>query len=65
MFIYRTQNLQEFSNALSGVIQVLEAIIMKQDVENVTILIRGTERFYDIEGLTGIGNRAWVGFDRR
>lgn len=65
VFIYRTRNLQEFSNALNGVIQVLEAAIMKQDVEGVRIIIRGTERFYDIEGLTGVGNSAWVGFDKR
>ena len=65
LFVFRTRDSADFSNALEGVTDVLEAIRQGNDVEGVKILIRGTEKFYDIDGIRGLGSRAWIGLDLR
>ena len=65
LFIFRTRDSAEFLRALEGVEEVLEAIRQGQDVDEVKILIRGTEKFYDINGIRGLGTRAWIGLDLR
>ncbi len=65
VFIFRTRDEFELERAVHGVYLVLEAIKEERDLEGVKINLRGTERFYDIEGLAGLGTRAWIGFDLR
>ena len=63
--IFRTNNEKEFSAAWNGVSDVLEALKNKTDLTDITILVRGTERFYDIKGIGGVGGRTWIAFDLR
>ena len=63
LFIYRTRDNTEFSTALNAVLRIFEAIKRKERVPHVTINIRGSSRFYDIRGLTGVGSDAWIGFE--
>ena len=65
VFIYRTNDQSEFERALDGVIDVLDAVLQEKDIQNVKITIRGTEQFFDIDGLNGMNSRAWIGFDLR
>lgn len=65
VFIFRTGNETMFRKAQSGVVEVLSAIQQGKDLQGVTITIRGTERFFDINGLSGVGGNAWIGFDLR
>ena len=65
IFISRTRDGGEFTLALDGVRRVANAIRNKQDIEGVVMLVRGKERFYDIQGLPGLSGRAWIGFDLR
>lgn len=65
LFVFRTRNSEEFSRALKSVADVLETIRQGEDSDGVKILIRGTEKFYDIKGIKGLGSRAWIGLDLR
>ena len=65
IFIYRTNDPPEFVRALDGVIDVLDAVLNEKDIQNVKITIRGTRRFFDVDGLNGLNSRAWIGFDLR
>ncbi|MCF7859862.1 MAG: caspase family protein [Candidatus Cloacimonetes bacterium] len=65
VFLYRTNNQTIFKNAQKGVLEVLEAINQEVDIYGINIKIRGKEKFFDIEGLSGVAGRTWVGFDLR
>lgn len=65
IFAFRTNSKKELAIALRGVREVLKAIREQRDIPDVTMLVRGTEKFYDIRGLSGLGSRAWIGFDFR
>ena len=65
VFIFRTRDRTEFLAALKGVFDTLSAIKERRELQGVTVNIRGTEKFYDIKGLPGVSNRAWIGFDLR
>jgi len=65
VFINRTSAGTEFATALEGVRDVLNAIMEGRDLEGVRIMVRGTGKFFDIEGIDGLGSRAWIGFDLR
>lgn len=65
VFIFRTWDEEEFANALQGVVAVLAAIKGNKDISDISILVRGTERFFDVQGIPGVGSRAWIGFDLR
>ena len=65
VFIYRTRDEDEFERALAGVNEVLGAVLERQDVDGISIQIRGMQRFYDIQGIPGVSGRAWIGFDLR
>ena len=63
--IFRTNNGSEFSAAWDGVLKVLKAIQDSKDLPGITILVRGTERFFDLKGIGGVGGRTWIVFDLR
>lgn len=65
VFVFRTRNISELKRALQGVDKVSSAILDKQELKNISILVRGMTRFYDIQGIDGLGQRAWVGYDLR
>ena len=63
--IFRTRSVREFSAGWTGVLKVLEALRTKETLTGLNILVRGTERFFDIEGIGGVGSRTWIAFDLR
>ena len=65
IFVYRTRNTTELRNALETIDEVLMAIRDEKSLPDISILVRGTEKFYDLRGLSGLSSRAWVGFDFR
>lgn len=67
IFIWRTPTQQDFEIAKDKVSELLNSFkhgVNYQNVEDVTIMIRGKEKFIDIK-IENINNRAWVGFDFR
>lgn len=74
VFIWRTPTESNFDRARAVVLFVLEAFqqaekgdsyVANIPVSEVTMTIRGTEKFFDINIKPGINNEAWVGFDFR
>lgn len=73
VFIWRTHNPEIFRNSQAGVLQVIDYLIAARssttsipaDLVGVSIKVRGTERFFDIDGIPGSGQRTWIGFDLR
>ena len=63
--IIRTRNKNELQIAQKGMLDVLEAIKNRKDIQGITIKIRGNEKFYDINDLSGINPRTWVFLDLR
>ena len=63
--IFRTKDKQEFLSAWNGVLKVLQALKDAEDLPGIKILVRGTERFFDIKGIGGVGGRTWIAFDLR
>jgi hypothetical protein len=74
IFIYRTPTKINFDRARAVILFVLE--FFKQQTKNgnaatvkpnfdVTMNIRGMEKFYDVQIGSGINDEAWVGFDFR
>ena len=61
--ISRTSNEQEFLAAWNGVLEVLQALKDGKNLPGIKILVRGTERFFDIKGIGGVGGRTWIAFD--
>ena len=65
VMIFRTRNGQEFMAAWDGVLKVLEALKGENDLSGIKFLVRGTDRFFDIKGIGGVGGRTWIAFDLR
>ena len=65
VMIFRTKNRDEFLAAKDGVKDVLQALNDDAELAGIKILVRGTERFYDIKGLEEVGRRTWIAFDLR
>lgn len=67
IFIRRTPSQQDFEIAKNKILDLLESFRQGENQENiddVTIMIRGKEKFIDIK-IENINDRAWVGFDFR
>ncbi len=67
IFIWRTPTHQDFDIAKNKISELLNSFqngTNDQNVEDVTIMIRGKEKFIDIK-IENINDRAWVGFDFR
>ena len=74
VFIYRTPTEAEFDRARTAILFVLELFrqatkgeefVANSAKPEVTITVRGMEKFYDIKIQSGINSEAWVGFDFR
>jgi pimeloyl-ACP methyl ester carboxylesterase len=73
IFIWRTNNPSVFGSTQEGVLAVCEYLAALRrgnatrppSLMGVSVTIRGTERFFDLEGIPGSGQRTWVGFDLR
>lgn len=73
IFIWRTHSPSVFRRTERGVLDVLEYLSAlrtgradrPRELLGVTATIRGLERFVDINGIPGSGQRTWVGFDLR
>ncbi len=74
VFIYRTPTQSDFDKARSVVVLILElfrhaagntANSVNINSEELTITVRGMEKFFDVNIKVGINDRAWVGFDFR
>ncbi len=73
IFIFGTKKIVFFQNARSGLLKVLLCLKRGREgdvefcksVNGVKIKMRGKEAFYDIQGLSGLNNGAWLGFDLR
>lgn len=63
--IFRTRSVREFSAAWAGVLKVVEALKANKYLPGISIRVRGTERFFDVEGIEGAGDRTWIAFDLR
>ena len=63
--VLRTRSDEEFTRALDGLNDAVEAIRNEQDMDGIRVLVRGTTRFYDIQGLPGLNDRAWISLDLR
>ncbi|MBM3456406.1 MAG: hypothetical protein FJX80_14920 [Bacteroidetes bacterium] len=67
IFIWRTPSQHDFEVAKNKISEVLESFRQgeeQQNIDGVTIMIRGKTKFIDIN-IENINNRAWVGFDFR
>ncbi len=67
IFIQRTPSQQDFEIAKNKISELLTSFRQgenQQNVDDVTIMIRGKEKFIDIK-IENINDRAWVGFDFR
>jgi hypothetical protein len=67
IFIWRTPTQQDFAIAKSKISELLARFRQgenQQNVEDVTLMIRGKEKFIDIK-IENINDKAWVGFDFR
>lgn len=74
VFIWRTPTESSFDRARAVVLFVLEffqqaakgnVCVAKSPISEVTVTIRGMEKFFDVNIRSGINNEAWVGFDFR
>lgn len=74
VFIYRTPTEADFDRARAAILFVLELFrqaakgeefVANSAKPEVTITVRGMEKFYDIKIQTWINSEAWVGFDFR
>lgn len=74
IFIYRTPTEAYFNRARAILIFVIEFLrqIDKSDnvtqfmySDEVTLVIRGTDKFFDVEVKVGLNEEAWIGFDFR
>ena len=74
VFIYRTQTEAAFDRARVAILFVLELFrqatkggefVANSAKPEVTMTVRGMEKFYDIKIQSGINSEAWVGFDFR
>jgi len=74
IFIYRTPTESDFDRARAAVLFVLEFFQQASKgelysatspVSEVTVTVRGLEKFFDVKIKSGINNEAWVGFDFR
>lgn len=73
IFIWRTNSREVFRQIQDGVLRVVEFILSNrskdietpQNLMGVRMIIRRTERFFDIEGIPGTRQNSWVGFDLR
>ena len=74
VFIYRTPTEADFDRARAAILFVLESFrqatkgeefVANSAKPEVTITVRGMEKFYDIKIQSGINSEAWVGFDFR
>lgn len=74
IFIWRTPTESDFDRARAVVLFALEFLQQASKgelysatspVSEVTITIRGLEKFFDVKIKSGINNEAWVGFDFR
>lgn len=71
--IMRTYNRDVFRSVQERVLELVEYLIAnraatgepRRSLTGVKVKIRGTERFFDLEGLPGSGARTWVAFDLR
>ncbi len=66
IFIWMTPTQQDFEIAKNKISELLNSFqeVPLRVVEDVTIMIRGKEKFIDIK-IKNINDRAWVGFDFR
>ncbi len=67
IFIWRTPTQQEFNIAKDKILELLRSFQQNdnvQNIEDITIMIRGNEKFIDIK-IENINDRAWVGFNFR
>ena len=67
IFIWRTPSQEDFETAKNKISELLATFRQgenQQNVDGVTIMIRGKEKFIDIK-IENINDRAWVGFDFR
>jgi hypothetical protein len=67
IFIWRTPSQQDFEVAKNKISEILTSFSKgenQQNIDDVTIMIRGKEKFIDIK-IENINDRAWVGFDFR
>ena len=72
VFIYRTVSEAVFNRAQKEVLKIFKNIKgsysgnpITDDLYGIKITIRGTSRFFDISGIPGLNDRAWIGFDLR
>lgn len=67
VFIWRTPSQEDFETAKDKVLEILNSFnqgVNQQNVDDVTIMIRGKEKFIDIN-IANINDKAWIGFDFR
>jgi hypothetical protein len=67
IFIWRTPTQHDFDIAKNKIAELLNSfqnLTNDENVEDVTIMIRGKEKFIDIQ-IENINDRAWIGFDFR
>lgn len=74
VFIWRTPTESNFDRARAIVLFILEffqqaakgnVCVAKSPISEVTVTIRGMEKFFDVNIRSGINNEAWAGFDFR
>lgn len=65
LFVFHTRDLDELSRAVDQIRKALDAIRDGRNIPGATITVRSNEKFYDINGLSGLGSRVWIGLDFR